>query len=161
MSADARAERLAALVAERDLDALVVGDLVRPGDSGRDATANLRWLTGFTGTSGLALVGRETRLFFTDFRYTERAEREVGDGFERRTVERQLVPELGAALSGRVGFDDAHTSVRSLTKLEEEIDDAVELVAITGAVEELRRSKDEGEQRAIAEAARLADEVYG
>ena len=51
MSARERAERLAALVAERELDQLIVGDLVRPGDSGPDAIANVRWLTGFTGTS--------------------------------------------------------------------------------------------------------------
>ena len=40
-----RADRLAALVAERELDALLV----------REPT-NLRWLTGFTGTNGLAVV---------------------------------------------------------------------------------------------------------
>ena len=53
-------DRLAELVAERELDALIVGDLVRPGDSGPDAIANVRWLTGFTGTSALAVVGPET-----------------------------------------------------------------------------------------------------
>src|SRR5205823_2380290 len=74
---ETRADRLAALVAERELDLLLVGDLVRPGDSGRDAIANLRWLTGFSGTSGLALVGEGERSFVTDFRYVERAGREV------------------------------------------------------------------------------------
>ena len=69
-----RADRLAALVAERELDALLVGDLVRPGDSGPDAIANVRWLTGFSGTSGLAVVGADERTFLTDFRYAERAE---------------------------------------------------------------------------------------
>ena len=43
------------------LDQLLVGDLVRPGDSGPDAIANVRWLTGFTGTSGAGVVGAETR----------------------------------------------------------------------------------------------------
>lgn len=159
MSAE-RADRLAELVAEHGLDALVVGDLVRPGDSGRDATANLRWLTGFTGTSGLALVGPEIRLFLTDFRYVERAEREVGGGFERHTIEQRLVAELGAKLSGRVGYDDANTSVRSLRALEEAVPDGVELFPAGGLVERLRRAKDAGEQEAIAAAASLADEVY-
>ena len=32
--------------------------------------ANVRWLTGFTGSNGLAVVGRDgTRRFVTDFRY--------------------------------------------------------------------------------------------
>ena len=68
-----RTDRLAALVAERELDALLVTDLV-----------NLRWLTGFTGTNGLALVGGgDARVFMTDFRYVERAAEEVS-GFEQR-----------------------------------------------------------------------------
>ena len=67
-----RGARLAKLVAERELDQLFVSDLV-----------NVRYLTGFTGTNGACLVGPDARIFFTDFRYTERAEQEVGEGWER------------------------------------------------------------------------------
>jgi Xaa-Pro aminopeptidase len=155
-----RAERLTKLVAERELDQLLVGDLVRPGDSDRSGTANLRYLTGFTGTSGLCVVGTSP-LFFTDFRYAERAGREVPEGFERVVAESQLLPTVAERLSGRVGYDDANTSVRSLRKLEDLAPEGTELVATAGLVERLRRSKDPGELEAIAEAARLADEVYG
>lgn len=158
-----RATRLGALVAERGLDALIVGDLVRPGDSGPDATANARWLTGFTGTSALVVVGAESRVLITDFRYTERAEREVGDAFERVTAKLRLLPELAARLAGRIGFDDAATSVANLAKLEQAIEEAgshVELVAAGGLVEQLRRRKDAGEQATIAEAARITDDAY-
>lgn len=155
-----RAERLAAAVADRDLDALIVGDLVRPGDSGADAIANIRWLTGFTGTSGLALVGPEERTFLTDFRYTERAAYEVAGEFERVTIEGRLVVELAKRLRGRVGFDDVATSVHWQRRLETEIGDDVELVPAGGMVEELRRTKDADEIAAIAEASRLADEVF-
>jgi Xaa-Pro aminopeptidase len=156
-----RAERLASLVADEGLDALIVGDLVTPGDSiGRGATSNLRWLTGFTGTSGLAVVGPQQRVFLTDFRYVERTEREVGDAFDRRVVEQRLLTDLVQVLSGRVGFDDAHTSVHNLGKLSDGVGEGVELVPVAGLVERLRRSKDPDEQRAIAGAAALADEVY-
>jgi Xaa-Pro aminopeptidase len=155
-----RAERVAALASGEGLDQLLVGDLVRPGDSERAGMANLRYLTGFTGTSGMCVVGEGLLLFFTDFRYVERAEREVSDGFERVRAERQLLPAVADRLFGRVGYDDANTSVRSLRKLEELVDDGVELVPAAGLVERIRRSKDEGELRAIAEAAKLADEVY-
>jgi len=155
-----RAARLAELVAESGLDGLLVGDLVRPGDSGPDAIANVRWLTGFSGTSGLALVGSDERLFFTDFRYVERAAREVDSGFERVRIEHQLVPETAARLRGRVGFDDAQTSVKSLERLREAAPEGVELVPAGGLVERLRRAKDEGEVEAMATAARIADEVY-
>ena len=154
-----RAARLADAVAEAELDALIVGDLVRPGDSGPDAVANVRWLTGFTGTSALAVVGPELRIFVTDFRYVERAEREVGDGFDRRIAAERLIPELASHLGGRVGFDDAATSVANLTKLEKSLKPGVELVA-AGIVERLRRHKDEIELASIAEAAKLADAAY-
>jgi Xaa-Pro aminopeptidase len=155
-----RADRLAALVAERELDQLIVGDLVRPGDSERAGTANLRYVTGFTGTSGLCLVGSEERVFVTDFRYVERAAAQVPDKFERIRAERQLLPAIAERLRGRVGFDDANTSVHSLDKLTELAPDGVELAPAAGLVERLRRSKDGGEVGSIAEAARLTDEVY-
>ena len=162
MSAD-RTARLAAALAERGLDQLIVGDLVRPGDSGPDAIANTRWLTGFTGTSALVVVGGEARVFITDFRYTERAEHEVDAVFERVTAASRLLPELASRLAGRVGYDDAATSVANLSKLEqaiEESDSQVELVAASGLVEALRRVKDAEEQAKIAEAARITDDAY-
>ena len=159
MSAE-RTELLSALLGEKALELLIVGDLVRPGDSGRDAIANLRWLTGFSGTSGLALVGPKERVFITDFRYLERAGREVSGDFVLVTAERELVDGLAARLRGRVGYDDAHTSVKGLRKLEELAPDGVELVAAGGLVERLRRHKDERELELIAEAARLSDDVY-
>jgi Xaa-Pro aminopeptidase len=155
-----RADRLEELAADAGLDALLVGDLVRPGDSGPDAIANVRWLTGFSGTSGFAVVGPGRRLFLTDFRYTERAAAEVDAAFERVTVDGRMLPALAKQLDGRVGFDDAATSVRSLAKLTEAAGEGTELVATTGLVEELRRTKDEAEIAAIAEATRLADEVF-
>jgi len=158
-SAD-RADRLGHLVAEEELDQLIVGDLVRPGDSGPDAIANVRWLTGFTGTSGLALVGPELRTFITDFRYVERAARQVEPSFECAIAAQRLLPELASRLAGRVGYDDALTSVASLRKLEASAAEGIELVPSSGLVEKLRRIKDPGEQEAIAEAARLADEAY-
>lgn len=155
-----RGERLAGAARERGLDAVVVGDLVRPGDSGPDAIANVRWVTGFSGTSALAIVGPEERTFLTDFRYTERAEREVADGFERVTVEGKLVAELARRLRGRVGYDPRATSVHFLGELEDGLAAGVELVPAPGLVEELRRTKDDAEVAAIAAASAVADEAF-
>jgi Xaa-Pro aminopeptidase len=157
---ESRAERLAGLVSDQGLDVLLVGDLVRPGDSAADAMSNLRWLTGFTGTSGLAIVGAEARGFVTDFRYAERAARELSDGFERTIAERELLPAAVSLFSGRVGYDDAHTSVKNLRQLEELVGEGVELAPASGLVERLRRHKDDGELESIAAAARLTDQVY-
>ena len=106
-------------------------------------------------------MGAEDRAVLTDFRYLERAQREVAAEFERATAERELLAAAVKRLRGRVGYDDAQTSVKNLRKLEQLVPEGVELVAAGGLVERLRRHKDAGELQAIAEAARLADEVYG
>ena len=143
-----RGERLAGLVSARDLDQLLVTDLV-----------NVRYLSGFGGTNGACLCGPRTRLFLTDFRYSERAAAEV-DGWEVVTVEGDWLKGLAACLEGKVGFEDDHLAVRSLAKLEQDAGEGVELLPAGGQVESLRRVKDEGELNAIAAAATLADEVY-
>jgi Xaa-Pro aminopeptidase len=144
-----RAERLAELVAERELDQLFVSDLV-----------NVRYLTGFTGTNGACLVGPGERIFFTDFRYTERASREVGEEWERPEAERELVPQIAARMSGRVGFEDAKLRVRQLARLEAATGDDVELVPAGDLVEQLRAVKEPEEVERIAAAAELTDGVY-
>ncbi len=90
-----RADRLVALLEERSLDSLIVTNLV-----------NVRYLTGFTGTNGAALVSRDERLFFTDFRYVERARLEVRE-FDPVEGGRDLLGDMAARLHGRAGFDDA------------------------------------------------------
>jgi Xaa-Pro aminopeptidase len=141
----ARADRLLGSTAERELDALLVTD-----------RTNVRWLTGFTGTSGACLLSSDERLLLTDFRYMEQAARQV-DGFEVARASESLLGELGARLpSGRVGFDDVNLSVRSHARLVEKAPSGVELVAAGGVVETLREVKDLEEWARIAEAAELA-----
>jgi Xaa-Pro aminopeptidase len=147
VSAD-RGGRLAALVAEAELDQLLVAELV-----------NVRYLTGFGGTNGACLCGSDTRLFFTDFRYTERAEKEV-EGWEVVTVTDDWLGGISARFEGKVGFEDDHLSVRFLKRLEEKIEESVRMEAAGGLVEKLRRVKDAGEQAAITAAAELADDVW-
>ncbi len=143
-----RGDRLAASLAERELDLMLVTELV-----------NIRYLTGFTGTNGACICGPETRLFLTDFRYTERAAAEV-DGWEPITVSDDWLGGIAAHLSGRVGFEDDHVSVRLLERLRGKLADGVEAIAAGGSVEKLRRVKDEAELAAIAAASELADEVW-
>jgi Xaa-Pro aminopeptidase len=144
-----RADRLVELIAERELDHLFVSDLT-----------NVRYLTGFTGTNGACLVGREQRIFFTDFRYTERAEHEVGEEWERPEGERELVPQIAARMSGKVGFEDAKLSVRQLARLEAAVGEDVQLVPAGDLVERLRAVKEPEEIELMAAAAELADDVF-
>lgn len=143
-----RGDRLEALLAERELDRTLVTDLT-----------NVRYLTGFTGTNGACVCGPGVRLFLTDFRYTERAAAEV-EGWETVTISGEWLKGIAERLEGRVGFEDDHLSVRLLGKLEEKLAAGTEMVAAGGQVEQLRRVKDDGELAKIAEASKLADEVW-
>jgi Xaa-Pro aminopeptidase len=143
-----RGDRLAALVAERELDRFLVTDLV-----------NVRYLTGFGGTNGACICGGDARVFLTDFRYTERAEAEV-EGWEVVTVRDDWLGGIAERLAGKSGFEDHHMAVRTLNKLEEKLPEGVALEGAGGTVEKLRRAKDRAELAAIAVAAELADEIW-
>jgi Xaa-Pro aminopeptidase len=144
---EARADRVAEALRERELDALIVTHLV-----------NVRWLTGFTGTNAVAVVRADGgRTFLTDFRYVERAEAEVS-GFERRRGGRDLLADAAADLGGRVGFEDDHLAVRTWQRLTEAAGD-IELVGTGRLLEDIRAVKEAAELDAIRAAAALADEV--
>jgi Xaa-Pro aminopeptidase len=143
-----RADRLGALLEERALDCLLVTNLV-----------NVRYLTGFSGTNGACLVSRDERVFFTDFRYVERAKAEVRE-FERVQAGREMLGDLAGRLRGRAGFDDAHLSVRAHRRLGEKVGEGVSLVPAGGLVERLRKVKDDEELRAMRAAAEMADSAY-
>ncbi len=148
----ARAERLADLVAEAEIDVLVVSNLV-----------NVRYLTGYTGSNGLALVGPRTRMFITDFRYVEQAAEEVHPSFERRRASQDLLEAIGEVLPAgalRVGFEDDHTSVREHARLAKLLPERVELVAVSGLVERLRAVKEPDEIAYIRAATVLADSAF-
>ncbi|WP_028065455.1 M24 family metallopeptidase [Solirubrobacter soli] len=142
-----RADRVAGRLSE--VDALLITD-----------PANLRYVTGFTGSNGFAVVGRDVRRFVTDFRYVEQAKVEVPD-FDREQGPQELYAALtGLEGVGRLGFDDAHLSVKAHRRLGELIPE-VELVAASGVVEEVRAVKEPGEILRIGAAAALVDEIYG
>ena len=144
----ARAQTLAEKVGEHELDALLVSKLV-----------NVRWLTGFTGSNAVAVVGSQARRFVTDFRYLTQIAEQLDPEWER-----EIATDLLARVADRIGdeplrlgFDDEHLSVRLHGKLAEALPDDVELVVAGGLVESLRAVKDAGEIDAIRAAARLAD----
>ncbi|MCW3031512.1 MAG: peptidase [Solirubrobacterales bacterium] len=157
MSADAivysRAARLGASLSEHALDTLLV-----------TAPVNVRYLTGFTGSSGIALVagGDAHSRFFTDFRYRTQSAEQVPDEFAREIVVGSLLQAAAAALAqpaGRLGYDDAHLTVASHARLREALPAGWELVPSAGLVEGMRAIKDELEIERMRLAAELADEA--
>jgi Xaa-Pro aminopeptidase len=143
-----RTDRLVELLEERELDSLLVTNLI-----------NVRYLTGFTGTNGACVITPEERLFLTDFRYVEQARDQMPD-YELVEVGRDILGDLAKRLRGRAGFDDEDVSVASHAKLAEKAPDGVELVPAAGLVERLRAVKDESEVAAMRAAAELATAAY-
>jgi Xaa-Pro aminopeptidase len=147
----ARVERLADRVAELDVDLVLITNIT-----------NVHYLTGYTGSSGVVLVGPLTRAFITDFRYVEQAANEVHPSFERRRAPNELLDVVDDVLPpgvSRVGFEEAHVSVREYRRLKELLP-GIELVGLHGVVEALREVKEPEELEAIRAAAVLADTAF-
>jgi Xaa-Pro aminopeptidase len=122
-----RTARLAGELEALGADALLIDSLV-----------NLRYLTGFTGSSALALVVGDSasatlggHRFLTDFRYATQSAEQVPDVFEREIVAGEPLEALAGALAGaggRLGFDEASVSVKQQRKLTELLGEGWELV---------------------------------
>jgi Xaa-Pro aminopeptidase len=147
-----RADRVAARLEEKGVDLLLVSH-----------GPNLRYLTGFTGSNGMAVVGRDVRRFVTDFRYVEQAASEVPD-FDREQGPQDFITALETGWPEgelTLGFDDDHLSVRGHQRLRSVVPERIALKGAGGVVEAERAIKEPGEVAKIAAAAALADEVYG
>lgn len=140
-----RIDRLRELLTARELDSLVVSDLT-----------NVHYLSGFRGTNGVCVLGQQTQLFVTDFRYIEQAQSQI-EGLDVIQGRQDLLADVADHLGGRVGFDDVHMSVRQHQRLAQLVRSGTELVAAGGLVEQLRAVKDARELAAIRRAADLTD----
>ena len=147
-----RVDSLVGLLEEAGVDLLLVTDLV-----------NVRYLTGYTGSNGLAVIGPQTRTFITDFRYVSQSAEEVEPSFERVQAPQDLIdglPDVLGSGSLRLGFDDSNTSMRAHAKLREVLAAEVQLVPAAGLVERLRAVKGPEEVERLADAAALADAAF-
>ena len=121
---------------------------------------NLRYLTGFTGSSGFALITRDKCIFATDSRYTLQAAGEVGPPWElapqksgtAKTL-KSLARKLGVR---RLGVEDTLT-----LRFARELSGAfTEVIPLRGVVEKLRAKKDEAELASITLAVRRAERAF-
>jgi len=142
-----RRNKVRARLPEFGADAMLVTKLV-----------NVRYLTGFSGSAGVLLVGAED-VFFTDTRYEEQSAREVPDC--RRVVpaagqEKVLAGEITGQGIAKLAIEAAHVTLAQAKRWREEMP-AVSFVETTGVVEELRKVKDASEIEALRRAAAIGD----
>jgi Xaa-Pro aminopeptidase len=155
ITAEGRIDRLRAGFDERGIDALVVTTL-----------ANVRYLTGFTGSAGVLTVTRTAALLTTDGRYrTQSAEQValagaaaqvdivIGPAAEQRAAAQALLADDTVTSVGLEADNVTWSGQRSWADLV----GGDRLVATSNAVEALRERKDEAEIARMERAAAIAD----
>ncbi|GMC02684.1 peptidase M24 [Enterococcus thailandicus] len=145
-----RVEKLRKKMQEENLDSFLV-----------TSPYNLRYLTNFTGTTGLAVITLDKAFFITDFRYTEQAANQA-QGFEIIKNVGPIFDEVADLVKrenlNALAFEETTVSFLEYSVLEEIIN--AELIPVSGMIEELREVKDEEEIAIIEKACSIADMAY-
>jgi Xaa-Pro aminopeptidase len=151
-----RIGRLRELFPEAGIDALFVTRLV-----------NIRYLTGFTGSAALLLVGPDEVLFVSDGRYRDQsADQLTAAGVEARieisgTEQKKIVHDAAQAKAyGRVGLEAQGVTWSQQRSFAGEWFPGAELVPTEGLIEGIRRVKDAGEVARIHAACSIADAAF-
>ena len=120
---------------------------------------NLRYLTNFTGTTGLAVITLDKAYFVTDFRYTEQAAKQA-QGYEIVKNVGPIFDEVAKLCQKEeiqsLGFEEAFISFAQYGQLEDLLEETA-LIPISGMIEELREIKDENEVKIVRKACEIAD----
>ncbi len=146
-----RCQQLQARFEELGLDALLV-----------TAPPNVQYLTGFTGSSGAALITGSEAILFTDPRYAIQASDQSGG--KVRIVRGSLMAGVAVNLRRRrlrrVGFDPGRMTHAAFLAFREGLPPAMELAPASGLVEQLRMIKSAAEIEAIRSSVRLASKAF-
>lgn len=148
MDVAGRRQRLIETIRSRELDTFLVTKPV-----------NVRWLSGFTGSSGALLVSPDAPIMlFTDGRYAEQAALQTS-GVEftiSRTNDADIVQHLVNIGAGVCGFESHHLTVDRAHALVSSAP-AVTFEPVGSVVDRMRQPKDPGEIARLRHAADIAD----
>ena len=165
-----RIERIRAALEEASLDGLYVASPV--DDVNHRHSANRRYLTGFSGSTGYAAISPTAALLAVDARYSDQARREAEPRgftvFDTKGPQAAWLPEFVAAagLAGkRLGLSRSDLSYGDFLTLREAMErmpesDRPELVPAPPIVERLRARKDAGELALLEEAIAIAERAF-
>jgi Xaa-Pro aminopeptidase len=146
-----RRQRASAALAATKLDGLIAS-----------SAPNIRYLTGFTGSNGLALLWSGGAILFTDPRYAIQAAGEVDCAV--RVVRGPLYPELMKAASRRrlrrLDFEESWLTVKAFRELEAGLPLGASLDSAAGLIEGLRLVKSAFEIELIRRSVALNSEAF-
>ncbi len=145
-----RVAKLRELLKQKKLDCLLI---VSP--------PNLRYLSGFSGSSGALLITREDGFFLTDSRYRSQARREA-KGFVVRQCRKMIegIAEFGRSVGiKRMGFEASHLTYQDYQRLQELLL-KVKLIPLGKELDSLRAIKEKEEISLIKKATRIATQGF-
>ncbi len=144
-----RVESLRNIMKENSLDAALISN-----------NANKRYLSGFTGTAGYIVITEKDTLFITDFRYIEQARKQcIGYEIVEHNKEKTLYDIINSLNIKKIAFEEDFITYAQYKELENKIKN-ISLLPLEGAINNLRKYKDESEIKEIETAAKITDEAF-
>ncbi len=148
----ARIEKARAALAAAELPSLLISQ-----------RENVRWISGFSGSSGFVFLTTDEAIFATDSRYTTQAEAEC-PGFEVVKLNSSLPEEVAGVLkrtpAPRIGFESDVVTVSLHETYGKALPEGFELVPTKGVVSTLRQVKDAAEIASTEAACEIADRAF-
>ncbi|SES83025.1 Xaa-Pro aminopeptidase [Oceanobacillus limi] len=135
---------------EKELDALLITSPI-----------NRRYVTGFTGTAGVAIITPNEALFVTDFRYTEQASEQAKNFTiveHKQLIELEIADQLKRLNIKRVGFEQTQMTYATYQNYSKVLE--AELVPTSDIVEKIRLIKSDEELTIMQKAAEIADKAF-
>lgn len=122
---------------------------------------NIRYVSGFSGSSAFVIITPGKNYFITDFRYQSQSAEEVKDfrisiNSSSADAVRKIIAEEGLH---RVAFESSHLTCMQLDKLKAE-NPGVEFIPVAEELEKMNMIKTEEELGRIKKAAEITDRVF-
>src|SRR5690348_13655488 len=153
MNHSARQRQLRSGLERKGFDALLVTHM-----------PNIRYLCGFTGSSGVLLVTRRSpAVLFTDGRYTEQARQEVKAAriiISKKAALAAAADEVQRRNIGEIAVEPEHMTLAAYSSVRRTLRSPSRIRKLPGAVERLRMVKDADEIAVLREAVQLSARVF-
>lgn len=144
-----RVDNLKSLIKEKNLD----GALIYMPE-------NRYYFSGFTGSTGYAIITPENNYFLADFRYIEQSKKQCL-GYEVLTMSKDLPLShyLNEFKIFKLGIEDNHMDVATYMKISKEVE-SIEMISIGEDLVKIRSIKDEKEIDNLRKAAEITDKAF-
>jgi Xaa-Pro aminopeptidase len=145
-----RIEKIRDLLKKQNIDAFYITHL-----------PNIRYVSGFSGSSAFVIITPGKNFFITDFRYQSQSAEEV-KGFEisisnsSAEAVKKIIAEEGLH---RIAFESSHLTCMQLDKLNAE-NTGVEFIPVAEELEKMNMIKTQDELGRIKKAAEITDKVF-